>query len=242
MSARARTRANGELTRQRLIEACVDHVWDRGYAASSVALIAESAGAPKGSVFYHFPTKDEIIIAAVDEYVAQATSRRKKDLLPSAPTDRPTINRLNRYFRQRIEARRATKFRRGCLLGNLAAEVDEKTSPMLAKAVQNGLLAFENDVAQFLRAAAHEGEIRQDLPIAEVAAGLVNGWEGALLRMKLNGSPKPLESFIGTIPAMLLRVCAADSWSEPLRSIRQLSHQETEIGHDSDSQHRYSMS
>jgi TetR/AcrR family transcriptional regulator, transcriptional repressor for nem operon len=99
----------------------------------------------------------------------------------------------------------ATKFRRGCLLGNLAAEVDQKTSPKLAKAVQNGLLAFENDVAQFLTAAAQEGEIRQDLPIAEVAAGLVNGWEGALLRMKLNGSPKPLESFIETIPAILER-------------------------------------
>jgi TetR/AcrR family transcriptional repressor of nem operon len=89
--------------------------------------------------------------------------------------------------------RRATKFRRGCLLGNLAAEVDEKTSPKLAKA------------AQFLTAAAQEGEIRQDLPIAEVAAGLVNGWEGALLRVKLNGSPKPLESFIETIPAILER-------------------------------------
>jgi TetR/AcrR family transcriptional regulator, transcriptional repressor for nem operon len=204
-SAGAQTRANGELTRQRLIEACLDHVWDRGYAASSVALIAESAGAPKGSVFYHFPTKDEIIIAAVDEYVARATARRKKDLLPSSPVDRSTITRLKRYFRRRIEARRATKFRRGCLLGNLAAELDEKTSPKLAKAVQNGLLAFESDLTHFLRAAAREGEIRQDLPIAEVAAGLVNGWEGALLRMKLSGSSKSLESFVETIPTMLQR-------------------------------------
>ena len=204
-SAGARTRANGELTRQRLIEACLDHVWDRGYAASSVALIAESAGAPKGSVFYHFPTKDEIIIAAVDENIARATSRRKRDLLPSSPADRSTINRLKRYFRQRIEARRATKFRRGCLLGNLAAELDEKTSPKLAKAVQNGLLAFESDLAHFLTAAAREGEIRQDLPIAGMAAGLVNGWEGALLRMKLSGSSKPLESFVETIPTMLQR-------------------------------------
>jgi TetR/AcrR family transcriptional repressor of nem operon len=188
-----------------LIEACLDHVWDRGYAASSVALIAESAGAPKGSVFYHFPTKDEIIIAAVDEYIARATSRRKKELLRSSAADRSTVTRLKRYFRQRIEARRATKFRRGCLLGNLAAELDEKTSPKLAKAVQNGLLAFESDLAHFLTAAAREGEIRQDLPIAGMAAGLVNGWEGALLRMKLSGSSKPLESFVETIPTMLQR-------------------------------------
>jgi hypothetical protein len=60
-------------------------------------------------------------------------------------------------------------------------------------------------VAQFLTAAAQEGAIRQDLAIAEMAASFVNGWEGALLRMKSNGSPKPLESFIETIATILER-------------------------------------
>jgi len=44
-----------EVTRQHLIDACTEHIWDRGYATSSVALIAESAGAPKGSVFLLLP-------------------------------------------------------------------------------------------------------------------------------------------------------------------------------------------
>jgi hypothetical protein len=78
---------------------------------------------------------------------------------------------------------------------NLAAEeVDEKTSAKLAKAIQNGLLAFENDVPRFLAGAAQEREIRKDLPLAEVTVGLVNSQERALLHMKLNGSPKPLEA------------------------------------------------
>ncbi len=71
--------------------------------------------------------------------------------------------------------------------------------------MQNGLLAFEKDVERFLTAAVLEGEIGRDLYIPEIAAGLVNGWEGALLRMKLSGSPKPLESFIENIPAILQR-------------------------------------
>jgi len=202
-ASRGRTRVNGERTRQVLIEACLEHVWSRGYAASSVASIAESAGAPKGSVFYHFPSKDEVVIAAVEEDVAQATSRRKNHLLPNKPGDRPTVARLKSYFQQRLEARRPGKFRQGCLLGNLAAEIDEKVSPALAKAVQKGLVAFESDMMQFLSAAVEAGEVRQDLGISEVAAGLVNGWEGALLRMKLNGSPKPLQSFIDNIPTFL---------------------------------------
>ena len=54
-NARARTRANGELTRQRLIEACIDHVWDRGYAASSVALIAEFRRSAEGVCVLSLP-------------------------------------------------------------------------------------------------------------------------------------------------------------------------------------------
>jgi TetR/AcrR family transcriptional repressor of nem operon len=201
----ARTRSNGDETRRRLVEACLEHVWERGYAASSVSLIAEAANAPKGSVFYHFPTKDEFVIAAVQEYVAQAAARRRTDLLPDRPADRPTIDRLKSYFRKRLEARRPTKFRRGCLLGNLAAEVNDASSPMLAKAVQKGLSAFEGDVGTFLEAAARAGEIRTDLRLPAVASGIVNGWEGALLRMKLTGSAKPLEVFIDNLPAMLDR-------------------------------------
>ncbi|WP_158808940.1 TetR/AcrR family transcriptional regulator [Beijerinckia sp. L45] len=200
-----RTRANGKLTKRRLVEACLEHVWDRGYGATSMALVAEAAGTPKGSVFYHFPTKETMIVAAVAEYVEQATARRKRDLLPDAPSHRPTVTRLKRYFHKRMEARRATNFRRGCLLGNLAAEINDEAVPAIAKAVQQGLQSFEEDVASFLTAACHEGEVRSDLHVEEVSSTLVNGWEGALLRMKLSGSPKPLESFIATVPIIIRR-------------------------------------
>ncbi len=193
-----------ETTKTRLVESCLDHVWIHGYAASSIASIAEAAKIPKGSVFYYFPTKDEVILAAIDEYVSRAKARRKRELLAMPQDHKPYVERLQTYFSGRMEARRASRFQRGCLLGNLAAEIDSVRSPRIAAAVRAGLEAFENDVLCILRQAADDGEIGRDIDLTTMAATLVNGWEGALLRMKLNRSPEPLEGFIAGLAETLL--------------------------------------
>jgi TetR/AcrR family transcriptional regulator, transcriptional repressor for nem operon len=188
-----------ETTKTRLIESCLDHVWIHGYAASSIASIADAAKIPKGSVFYYFPTKDDVILAAIDEYVSRAKARRQRELLSPPQKHQSCTERLQAYFRGRMEARRPGRFQRGCLLGNLAAEIDGGRSPKIAAAVRAGLSAFEHDILCVLKEASEQGEIGRNLDLAGMAATLVNGWEGALLRMKLSRSPKPLEDFIAAL-------------------------------------------
>ncbi|MFG1946265.1 TetR/AcrR family transcriptional regulator [Nonomuraea sp. NPDC048826] len=50
--------------RDQLIEATIALVAERGYAATSLARIAEAAGITKGAVLYHFATKDAVVAAA----------------------------------------------------------------------------------------------------------------------------------------------------------------------------------
>jgi AcrR family transcriptional regulator len=116
-------RDRGTATRAHLVEAALDHISDFGYGASTIADIAEHAGIPRGSVFYYFPTKDDIVIAAIESYVTQAHARRIEKLLGRWSADHRAIDRFQSYFRSRLEARRKTNFRRGCLLGNLAGEI-----------------------------------------------------------------------------------------------------------------------
>lgn len=179
----------------------MDQVWGHGYAASSIAAIAQAAEAPKGSVFYHFPSKDEVVVAAVEAYVVIARQRRERELLPGPDKPRPVLKRLEAYFRGRMEARRPAGFRRSCLLGNLAAEIDPEASPLVADAVRAGLAAFEADLLAVLQEAAAAGELAPEADLPALAATLVNGWEGALLRMKLLGSGAPLEEFLRSFAA-----------------------------------------
>ncbi|MFF0740839.1 TetR/AcrR family transcriptional regulator [Streptomyces sp. NPDC004111] len=60
-------------TRQRLLEAAVSCLAERGWAGSTVSVVAERAGVSRGAAQHHFPTREDLFTAAV-EYVAEERS------------------------------------------------------------------------------------------------------------------------------------------------------------------------
>jgi AcrR family transcriptional regulator len=52
-------------TRQRLLEATIDCLAERGWAAATVAVVAERAGVSRGAAQHHFPTREDLITAAL---------------------------------------------------------------------------------------------------------------------------------------------------------------------------------
>ncbi|AEE46401.1 TetR/AcrR family transcriptional regulator [Cellulomonas fimi] len=61
-------------TRQRIVDASLALVADRGYSATSVDEIAAAAGVAKGSVFYNFGSKAELFEAILGEGVQHLTA------------------------------------------------------------------------------------------------------------------------------------------------------------------------
>lgn len=61
-----RTRA----MRLRLLEATVECLVERGYSGTSTTLVSERAGVSRGAQLHHFPTKNDLVVAAV-EHVTQ---------------------------------------------------------------------------------------------------------------------------------------------------------------------------
>ena len=53
-------------TRARLLEATIDALVDEGYAATTTTVIAERAGVSRGAQLHHYPTKAELVAAAVE--------------------------------------------------------------------------------------------------------------------------------------------------------------------------------
>lgn len=73
-----RTRA----MRARLLEATVELLVERGFAGTSTTLVSERAGVSRGAQLHHFPTKNDLVVAAVQhlaelrgEELAQAVAR-----------------------------------------------------------------------------------------------------------------------------------------------------------------------
>ncbi|AHH94687.1 TetR/AcrR family transcriptional regulator [Kutzneria albida] len=67
-------------TRQRVLDAAAEVFAARGIAASSVSEIAEAAGMTKGAVYSNFRSKDELILALMEEHVL----RRMQDAVAAA--------------------------------------------------------------------------------------------------------------------------------------------------------------
>lgn len=62
-----RTRgSDADVTRQQILDASEYLFMERGYAGTSIRDIAQRVGVTKGSLYYHFTSKEEILYALVD--------------------------------------------------------------------------------------------------------------------------------------------------------------------------------
>ena len=70
------------LMRARLLEATAECLVERGFAGTSTTLVSERAGVSRGAQLHHFPTKNALVVAAV-EHLAE---RRQAELAAAAAT------------------------------------------------------------------------------------------------------------------------------------------------------------
>ena len=54
-------------SREKLLDYTFEEVYIHGYAATSVDTILKKAGIPKGSMYHHFKSKKELVLAMVEE-------------------------------------------------------------------------------------------------------------------------------------------------------------------------------
>ena len=61
-----RKRANGEASRERILDAATEIAGERGYEGTSIALVSERSALPASSIYWHFKDKDQLITAIIE--------------------------------------------------------------------------------------------------------------------------------------------------------------------------------
>lgn len=92
-----RTRA----MRARLLEATVELLVERGFSGTSTTLVSERAGVSRGAQLHHFPTKNDLVVAAVEHLteVRGAELAAAARALPSGPRrTRAVLRMLGDHF------------------------------------------------------------------------------------------------------------------------------------------------
>lgn len=80
MSQEERTRT----MRARLIEACLDSLVENGFAGTTSTVVSERAGVSRGAQLHHFPTKNDLVLAAV-RHVAESRGQELRDAAKAIP-------------------------------------------------------------------------------------------------------------------------------------------------------------
>jgi TetR/AcrR family transcriptional regulator, transcriptional repressor for nem operon len=159
----------------------------RGYSATGIQAVTDRAGAPRGSFYGHFESKDAFAVEVVAAYVKMLRRRARPDgAIPAA-------DRLRYEFETFAALVETAGFDAGCLLGIFGAErLDEP----LRTAVETAVDDWVDRTAATLEQAYTEagGDVPPDL--RDRADDLITGWEAALWRARLSRDRAPLDRFL----------------------------------------------
>jgi len=178
-------------TRNNLVQAGLAMIHADGYAATGIQSIVERVDVPKGSFYNHFASKEAFAAEVVDAYFTRGEDKLREILCNS---DAPPLKRLEAYFDDRIDAFRAGGFARGCLLGNLSAEVADH-STLVRERVADKFNAWSRFFEDCIAEAQEQGALSDRFPAALLSRFVLNSWEGALLRMRAEQRAAPLLEF-----------------------------------------------
>ncbi|WP_291479403.1 TetR/AcrR family transcriptional regulator [Corynebacterium sp.] len=73
MASRVAQQERSRVTRRRLLEAALATLSEHGLAATTLSAVASRAGVSRGAAQHHFPTRDALIEAALEEFFSERT-------------------------------------------------------------------------------------------------------------------------------------------------------------------------
>jgi len=183
--------------REDIIEAALEQFHSCGFNAAGVKDITDRAGVPKGSFYNHFDSKEALAVVALQRY---AERRRLEDL---ADRSVAPLARLRGHFELlRAEAEKHG-FTRGCLLGNLGAEIADH-SDVLRAAVEQHLARWAELITEVLAEAQRAGSLRPELDPRATARFVLSAWEGTLISARAGRSGAAFDPFFDLVFGTLL--------------------------------------
>jgi TetR/AcrR family transcriptional repressor of nem operon len=171
-------------SKTRLLNAALHVIRAKGYTATRVEDICETAGLTKGSFFHHFKSKEELALAAAEHFSAMADGIFS--IAPYQSLSDP-LERLLGYvdFRKAILQGELPDYT--CLLGTMVQEA-YKTHPLIRKACARCIGAHAATLVPDIEAAIRKYGITADWTVESLAYYTQAVIQGAFILAKAQHS------------------------------------------------------
>jgi len=167
-----------------MLESAADVFHTQGYHATGLNQLVAAGGAPKGSLYFHFPGGKQQLAAEAMEISGQHLCDQLRELLATAPDPGSAIAAVVEALAHHLTA---SDFRRACPIASVA--VDAADSEPVRQACASAYSSWHRVIAEHLE--AHGMVAAQAGVLAMVA---LSGIEGALLLAKTQRDLAPLRA------------------------------------------------
>jgi len=179
--------AKGRETRQRIVDAAAELIYERGVANVSLDDVRQATGTSKSQLYHYFDDKDSLAHAVIDRQEERVLAFHKPQLGSLSSWDD-----IRRWRDAVVEAQAGRGCRSGCPLGSLAnalAELDVAAREQLSDA----FATWEQLLADGLAGMARAGALRADADPASLAVSTMASLQGGLLLAQVERNTGPLE-------------------------------------------------
>ncbi len=189
----------GRATRERIVAAAAQLMFERGVAETTLEDIRAAAGVSGSQVYHYFEDKQALVRAVIDYQTdavldTQGAHLDHLDTMPGLWAWRDLL----------VDHQRQLECRGGCPIGALGAEVAE-TDAAARLAVARGLHRWEARIRDGLRAMHARGDLPAEVDPDDLALATLAALQGGLLLTQIQRQTKPLEV---ALDAMLDRIQA----------------------------------
>ncbi len=197
-------------TRDRLVATAAELFVYQGYGATGVAQILRQAQANSGSLYHYFPTKEDLLIAVLEDYRRRLWPDLLTPIFDRVDDPIEKVFALMDGYRQMLLM---TEFRHGCPIGNLAIEVCE-SHPKARELIQQNFEGWLAGVAGCFEAARER--LPDDVDPSELALFVLTTMEGGVMLARSARSLDPFDRAITQLRDYVDRLVAdGTSWNTP---------------------------
>ena len=195
-----------EDSRTKMVQSAASLIASHGVTATSFSEVLAESGAPRGSIYHHFPDgKKQLAHDAI-----AWTSERVLGYLRACPTGSgaEVLRSFIGLWRQVVESSSGSS---GCAVTGVAIDTVAADDPELLSAVRSTFRAWVTTLAERLQTAGVPATRATPIAVAALA-----GMEGALILCRAEGNSGPLETVAQELMLLLpIETEAAGSDAEP---------------------------
>ncbi len=186
-------------SREKLIQATINLMSSRGFEAMGINSILEAADVTKSNFYYHFKSKEELCLAALDAMAEYFFQQVLEPILNDKKTS--PKKRLEKFFRMMHEKVNSECCERGCPFVNLATETSDFI-PAFREKIDAYFRRYRRTLSDLYKEGVEKGEFRADISPDMAALSILSGVNGTFVLAKAQKDARIVKDSTDTLLAL----------------------------------------